>query len=176
MLFGSRVRLRAIERADIPAFVRWFNDPEVRHYLTMYEPMSAAKEERWFEAQLEARDDRILAIEAHADEEWTLIGNCGLHRLDWKNRQAVLGIVLGEKRFWGQGYGSDAVRTLLRFAFGELNLHRIELEVVDYNPRARRCYERIGFQLEGTRRQAHYHAGQYHDMHLMSVLREEFGH
>jgi diamine N-acetyltransferase len=174
MLYGERVRLRAIEREDIPTFVRWFNDPEVRRYLLMSEPMSKAKEERWFEAQLEAQDQFIFAIEALVDEEWIHIGNVGLLRVDWKNRLSALGIALGEKEYWGQGYGTDATRTMLRFAFEELGLQRVELTVFDFNVRAVRCYERVGFQHEGTRRQALFRDGRYHDVHLMAILQEEF--
>ena len=174
MLYGERVRLRGIEREDIPTFVRWFNDPGVRQYLLMYEPMSKAKEERWFETQLESRGDFLFAIETLIEDEWAHIGNVGLHRVDWKNRTAVLGIVLGEKTLWEQGYGTDATRTMLRFAFRELNLHRVELEVFEFNPRAARCYEKAGFQHEGTRRQSLFRDGRYHDAHLMAVLQEEF--
>lgn len=174
MLFGERIRLRAIEREDIPTFVRWFNDPEVRQYLLMYEPMSHAKEERWFESRLDARDDFLLAIEAQTGDAWIHIGNAGLHRIDWKNRTAIFGIALGEKAYWGQGYGTDATRTMLRFAFGELNLHRVELEVYDFNPRAMRCYEKAGFRHEGTRRQALFRDGRYWDVHTMAVLQAEF--
>ena len=174
MLFGTRVRLRAIERDDLPTFVRWFNDPEVRQYLLMYEPMSMAKEERWFERRLEMRDDFLFAIEAHVDDQWVHIGNCGLHKIDWKNRNAVFGIVIGEKAYWRQGYGTDTAHTALRFAFNELNLRRVELEVYDFNPRARRCYEKAGYRHEGTRRQALFRDGRYHDVHLMAILRDEF--
>jgi len=174
MIYGKLVRLRAIEREDIPTFVRWFNDPEVRQYLLMYEPMSKAKEERWFESYLERRDDLLLAIEARVGDEWLHIGNVGLHKIDWKNRTAVLGIVLGEKAYWGQGFGTDATRTALAFAFGELNLHRVELEVFDFNPRAMRCYEKAGFRHEGIRRQAFFRNGRYHDAHLMAILDGEF--
>jgi len=174
MYYGERVRLRGIEREDIPTFVRWFNDPEVRQYLLMYEPMSKAKEERWFEAHLEKQDEFGFAIEALIEDEWLHIGNVGLHQIDWKNRTAVLGIVLGEKAHWGKGYGSDATRTMLRFAFRELNLHRVELEVFEFNSRAARCYEKAGFQHEGTRRQALFREGRYHDAHRMAILQEEF--
>lgn len=174
MLFGEGVRLRSIEREDIPTFVRWFNDPEVRQYLLMYEPMSKAKEERWFEDYLNRKNDYLFAIEALIDDEWTHIGNTGLHQIDWKNRMAVFGIVLGEKAYWGQGLGSDAARILLRFAFEELNLHRVELEVFDFNPRAIRSYEKVGFRHEGTRREAFFRNGRYQDVHLMSILQKEF--
>jgi RimJ/RimL family protein N-acetyltransferase len=174
MLYGKLIRLRGIEREDIPNFVRWFNDPEVRRYLLVSEPMSKAKEERWFEAQLEARDQFIFAVEALVDEKWVHIGNVGLLRVDWKNRTASLGIALGEKDLWGRGYGTDATRTMLRFAFEELGLHRVELDVFEFNSRAIRCYEKVGFRREGTRRQALFRQGRYHDVHLMAILGEEF--
>ena len=171
MIQGQKTKLRAIEREDLPTFVRWFNDPEVRQYLAMYMPMSMAEEEKWFERQLEDQDSRIFAIET---EDGVHIGNCGLHNFDWKNRRAYLGIVIGEKEYWGKGYGSDAVRTLLGFAFSEMNLHRVYLTVYDYNERAIRCYERCGFQHEGRQREARFSDGRYHDELMMAVLRKEF--
>ncbi len=171
MIKGEKVRLRAIERGDIPVFVRWFNDPEVLQYLSLYMPMSAAEEERWFERQLDAQDRKVLAIET---AEGVHIGNIGLHDIDWKNRQAELGIAIGEKAYWGLGYGSDAIRTLLRFAFAEMNLHRIYLRVFDDNKRAIHCYEKCSFKLEGRLRECVYKDGQYHDQLLMSILQDEF--
>lgn len=177
MIYGERVRLRAIERSDIPTFVRWFNDLEVRWYLLMYMPLSTAQKEQWFENMLQRqqrREDFIFAVEVRVGDEWVHIGHVGLHRINWKDRRAVFVIALGEKAYWNQGYGTDATRTILRFAFDELNLHRVELEVIDENARARRCYEKAGFRYEGTRRQAAFFEGKYHDVHWMSILREEF--
>ena len=173
MIIGKRVRLRAIERADIPNFVRWLNDPEVRQFIQMYAPLSQASEEHWFEEHLSRKNDHVFCVEAHVGDEWVPLGNCGLHGIDWKNSVAVFGIVLGEKTHWGKGYGTDAARTMVHFAFDTLNLHRVELEVYDFNPRAMRCYEKVGFRREGTRRQAHFVNGAYHDVHMMSILREE---
>ena len=174
MIYGKNVRLRAIEREDIPNFVRWFNDPELRRYIQMNEPMSKAGEERWFEDRLSKKGDYIFGIEAQVGEEWVSIGNLGLHQVDWKNRCAVFGIILGEKAYWGKGLGTEAARTALRFAFDELNLHRVELEVYAFNPRAIRCYEKVGFRREGTRREALFREGKYHDVHTMAILQPEF--
>jgi RimJ/RimL family protein N-acetyltransferase len=174
MLYGERVRLRGIEREDIPTFVRWFNDPEVRQYLLMFAPMSRASEEQWFESHLQRRDDYIFGVEVKTDAGWIHIGNVGLHQISWTHRSAVFGIVLGEKEYWGKGYGTDVARTILRFAFGELNLHRVQLEVFAENARAQRCYEKTGFKREGTRRQAIWRDGHYQDEHIMSILVEEF--
>ena len=168
---GKKLCLRGIERSDIPAFVRWFNDPEVRSYLQMYMPMSTAQEELWFEAQLKDPDRHLFGIETL---EGKLIGNLGIEDIDRKNRSATLGIVIGEKEYWGQGYGTEAITTLLRFIFTEMNLHRVSLAVYEYNRRAIRCYEKCGFKMEGQKREAHFHDGEYHDELIMGVLREEF--
>jgi len=87
-------------------------------------------------------------------------------------RTALLGIWLG-KPYWDAGLGTDAVRTLCRFGFDHMNLQRIELDVFDTNPRARRAYEKVGFVLEGTRRQAQFVGGRNVDSHLMGLLAEE---
>jgi UDP-4-amino-4,6-dideoxy-N-acetyl-beta-L-altrosamine N-acetyltransferase len=171
MLKGERVTLRAIEREDIPRFLRWLNDPEVTRYLTIFMPLSREEEERWFEQQLGDRNRKVLAIETESGEH---IGNISLEDIDWKNRRATLGIVIGEKERWGQGYGTDAIRTLLRFAFEELNLNRVQLDVFDFNERARRCYRRCGFREEGILRQAHYTEGRYHDVVRMAILRSDW--
>jgi RimJ/RimL family protein N-acetyltransferase len=171
VILGEKTRLRAIEREDIPTFVRWFNDPEVRHYLEMYLPMSKAEEEQWFEGYLKNESSRFFGIET---QDGVFIGNVGLHSIDWKNRSAVLGIVIAEKEYWGRGYGSDAITTLLGFVFGEMNLHRIHLSAFEFNERAIRCYEKCGFRREGRARDALFREGRYHDAIHMAILSDEF--
>ncbi len=173
MIIGERVRLRAIEREDIPTFLRWFNDPEVRQYLLGDEPMSKAQEERWFERFLD-RDDYVFGIEALVGEKWVHIGNTGLEDIDSRNGRADFGIVIGEKVPWGQGYGTEATRLMLGFAFRELRLNRVQLQVYDFNKRGIRCYEKVGFVHEGTQRQGLFRNGRYHDVHWMGILAEEF--
>jgi len=173
MIIGHQIRLRPIEREDLPRYVNWFGDAEVRRHLEVYLPFSLSQEERWYEdlqKQLARGDTVVLAIETDAGIH---IGSVGLHRIDWKDRHAELGIVIGEKTCWGRGYGSDAIRTLLRLAFEEMNLHRVYLRVNADNSRAIRCYEACGFQREGTLRDATFHEGQYHDQLLMSILDPE---
>jgi len=174
MILGERVRLRPIERDDLPRFVGWFGDPEVRRHLALYLPFSLAQEERWFESllgRLERQEDLVLAIET---ADGVHIGNIGLHAIDWKNRVAELGIAIGEKAYWDQGYGTDAIRTLLDLAFGEMNLHRVFLRVDADNARGTRCYEKAGFRQEGTLREAVFKEGAYHDQYVMSILQPEF--
>src|SRR4030042_7138331 len=103
-LLGQRVRLRAIAREDLPTFVRWLNDPEVIEYVETYWPISRAQEEQWFEDKLREDSNRVFAIETL---DGTLIGNLALDHVDWKERHATLGIMLGEKEYWGKGFGQD---------------------------------------------------------------------
>jgi diamine N-acetyltransferase len=175
LIIGEKVQLRPIKRDDLPRFVEWFADPEVRHYLLMYLPFSLAQEERWFEKlleRLERQEEVMLGIETI--EEGVHIGNLGLHDIDWKNRNAELGIAIGEKSYWGQGYGTDAIRTLLRLAFQEMNLHRVFLRVDEDNARGIRCYEKAGFQKDGILRDATFKEGIYYNQHIMSILQSEF--
>jgi RimJ/RimL family protein N-acetyltransferase len=171
MILGTKTRLRALERVDLPHFVRWINDPEVRRFMVMRYPLSMAAEEQWWQSHLQRENDYIFAIEAG---DGTYIGNIGLHDIQRENRQAMLGIIIGEKAYWDQGYGSDAIRALLGWAFGYLNLNRVYLTAYAYNERAIRCYRKCGFQHEGTLRQARYSDGQYFDEWMMGILRDEF--
>ena len=171
---GERVFLRASERSDLPDFVRWFNDADVVRNLAMRAPMSDAAEAQWF--------DRMLATQGTTDYHFVIclldggraIGTIGLHRLDLVNGSAEFGIAIGEKSEWGKGYGTDATRAICDFGFAELRLERISLYFYDGNDRGRRTYERAGFVHEGTLRRAHFADGEHHDVHVMSILREEW--
>jgi diamine N-acetyltransferase len=175
MIPGERVRLRAIERDDLPRFVAWLNDPEVSRGLMLSTPLSMAQEEQWFSHMLERPvEEHPLAIDVNTPEGWTAVGNIALHAVDWKERSAEVGIFIGEKSLWNHGYGREAMQLMLRYAFNTLNLNRIFLRVYATNPRAVKSYENAGFVHEGRLRQAHFQDGQYIDVLLMSVVRSEW--
>ena len=174
MFYGKDLRLRAIEREDIPRFLRWLNDPEVRRFLLMHEPLSRAKEERWFEEQLFPHGRDHLSHRGSFRRRMAPHREYRLHRIDLKNRTAALGIFIGEKDFWGKGYGREAIRVMLRYAFFELGLNRVELETFEFNERAMRCYKALGFKKVGVRRKAFFRDGVFHDVILMDLLASEF--
>ena len=175
MIYGEGIRLRAIEKDDLPLFVEWLNDPKVRQGLLIYLPFSQAEEQQWFEAMLkQPQEEHPLVIEIEEQEQWIPVGNCGFSTVNWRVRSAEVGIVIGEKSYWNQGHGTKAMRLLLRHGFKTLNLNRVFLRVFEHNPRAARSYEKAGFVHEGRMRQAHFHEGQYFDVILMSVLRSEW--
>lgn len=171
---GERVYLRGSERSDIPLFTRWFNDGETVSYLSMREPMSQAGEEQWFTRMLEQEGKDAHHFVMCRIEDDLPLGTIGLFRVDQINGSAGIGISIGEKELWGQGYGTDAMNALLDFGFGQLRLERMWLEVYDFNERAIRSYEKCGFVLEGTQRRAIYKQGKFIDVQLMSILRDEW--
>jgi RimJ/RimL family protein N-acetyltransferase len=175
MIFGDKVRLRAIERDDLPRYVEWFNDPEVRETLMMYMPMSQDDEVRWYESMLERNPlERPFAIDGLIEERWVHIGSCGVQDFDTKARKAEVGISIGEKRYWNQGYGTEAMRTLIQFCFNMVNLNRVFLRVYSFNERALHVYKKLGFQEEGRLRADHFHRGDYHDTIILGILRSEW--
>lgn len=175
MIDGKRLRLRAVERSDLPKFHEWMNDPQVTEGLFRFLPVSMAEEEKWFEGVLQREaEQRPMAIEIREGEEWQLAGNTGLFNIDWISRSAEFGIFIGDKARWNKGYGTETLQLILQHGFNTLNLNRIFLRVFATNPRARRSYEKAGFVLEGTLRQAIYRRGKYIDMEVMSVLRSEW--
>jgi RimJ/RimL family protein N-acetyltransferase len=182
MIPGKLVRLRPIEKSDLRQFVQWFGDPEFRWYVAMYNPISMDQEERWFEQSSASPDTQPWAIEApvvEADrsadsEKWELIGSCGFHTIDWRNRSGEVGIMIGPKNYWDRGYGTDAMRTLVSWGFDNLNLNRIHLRVYADNARAIRSYEKVGFKLEGRLREDDFREGQYRDSVIMAILQREW--
>lgn len=175
MICGKRIRFRAIERSDLARCQEWLNDPEVLEGLAHIVPLSSLDEEHWFEGAMQrGKEERPLAIEVQEGDDWRHVGNIGFLNLEWTPRAAELGIFIGDKSLWNKGYGTEAVELLLEHGFQTLNLNRIYLHVFANNLRARRSYEKVGFVLEGTLRQAVYRHGQYIDLLVMSVLRAEW--
>lgn len=175
MIYGDRIRLRRPERSDIPVFTRWMNDPDVRRGISVGLPLSVANEEQWFERMLQRQpEEQVYSIEIRDGDGWKIIGNCSFFDIDWRSRSAEVGILIGEKQVWNQGYGTETMRLLLKIGFQNYNLHRIFLHVKETNLGAIRAYEKAGFQLEGRKRQADFQEGRYIDLILMSVLRTEW--
>jgi len=177
-LYAKRIRLRAAEKEDIPIFLRWVNDAEVAENLLFVTPMSRYEEEQWYDSMMKKpASEHIFVIEVKnltPDQHYGPVGTCQFHDVSWRNRSAEVGIMIGEKNLWDQGYGTETMGLLLKHGFETLNLHRIWLQVFAKNKRGIRAYEKAGFVFEGQYRQAEYQHGQYQDVHLMSILVEEW--
>jgi RimJ/RimL family protein N-acetyltransferase len=175
MIYGKRIRLRANDRKDLPLFVEWLNDPDVRENLLVRCPLSMAAEEKWFESMLEKPEkERPLGIEARVGKGWKLIGNTGLFGFHEIDHNAEIGIMIGDKSCWDKGYGCEAMQLMVHHGFYDLGLHRIYLHVYETNLRGIRCYEKAGFIKEGVLRQDIWSHGRHLDVVVMSVLRTEW--
>ena len=172
IIHGRLVRLRAREMADLERAYAWINDYDVARFLLLRYPQSREQEEAWLRNTPHAGFHAVpLAIDTL---EGVHIGNIDLRDIQPENRTAELGVMIGDKRYWGRGYGSDAVRTLTRFAFRMMNLQRVHLRTYEYNERAQAAFRKAGFKEEGRLRRHLYMEGRYWDVIVMGCLREDF--
>ncbi len=174
MLEGPRVRLRPLEERDVALLARWFGDPEVRHWTHLSEDLQRAGT---IDAHLERyermRDDPRQLRWCIETRDGHPIGDLGLVDIHPHGR-AELGITIGDKAYWGRGYGTEAIRQVLRYAFDELGCRRVYLITDEDNRRAHRAFEKCGFVREGLLRGHRLRHGQPLDMLIMGVLRTEF--
>lgn len=177
MLFnGELVNLRAFTDEDIRPSADFMNDPEIILNLEDDAPMpqSFETQKQWFEKMrkdMKHYRDFFWAIES---KEGKFIGGCGVNRMDRKNRVAQVGIFIGDREYLGKGYGTDAMKVLLKFLFEEYNVNKVKLKVFGFNQRAIKSYSKCGFQTEAVLRESIFRFGEYHDMHIMSILKEDF--
>jgi RimJ/RimL family protein N-acetyltransferase len=171
-LIGPRLYFRPLEREDAPRLAAYINDPAVRRTLLIYRPMSVEREHAWLEELRKDEHQVVVGIARQSDDE--LIGTTGLHRIDLRARTTEFGLSLGDRSAWGQGFGTEATRMMLDYAFGTLNLNRVWLQVYASNTPAIRVYEKTGFRKEGVQREQHFTEGRYEDGVLMGILRSEW--
>ena len=170
---GKQVRLESISlERDVELWAKWNNDSEYQQLLDWGPSnLRTPKQLReWVEKEFENLYD--FYIHTLADDH--VIGFLSLSGFNWTAREAWLGVGIGEREYWGKGYGTDAINILLRFAFQELNLHRVSLDVFEYNERAVRSYEKLGFQHEGRLRQLLNRFDRRWDLIYMGILRQEW--
>jgi len=172
ILTGEKVKVRNLSRQDIPLLVKWKNDPEIAD-LVRGGPINTTFEMecRRFEKSLSEYDTMRMIIETLSRKP---IGFISLGEIDRENRKAEVGMLIGEKEFWDQGYGTDSLITLLDYLFREKCLNRVGLEVFEYNTRAKKAYEKIGFTVEGLQRKGLFRKNAFYDVYLMGILREDF--
>ncbi|HET6746386.1 MAG TPA: GNAT family protein [Candidatus Limnocylindria bacterium] len=174
MLRGERVWLRAAEKADFISDAPGVSDAETGHFLGLKFPVSAEGGEQFAQMKLAQQGTTVFSFAICLLSDDRRIGNVTLRAIDRENGSAEMSIVIVDKASQGQGLGTDALNCLVDFAFGELRLERVYLHVFDYNPRARRSYEKAGFQVDAVLRNHRFHRGQHHDVFVMSILRGDW--
>ena len=177
LLRGSLVQLRAVNSTtDAEPFSRWSRDSE---YMRLSDGSAARlfnlkQTTEFIEKEFENESLATFAFSIWTLEDNRMIGEIDLSGINWASGESIVGISIGDRNDWGKGYGTDAMRIVLRFAFDELNLHRVFLNTFEYNPRAIRSYEKCGFKDEGRQRGMLNREGKRWDIIYMGILREEW--
>ena len=174
ILKGKRVVLRPLSLTDAPRFCQWLKDSEVTKFLAIYDvaPPTLKEEREWIRKVNKAEGRQIrFAIDTIDGQH---IGSTVLSKISSVHKRAMFGIFIGDKKYWGQGYGTEACRLIVEYGFRKLKLHRIELELIAYNIRAQKSYQKVGFRVEGKLRDHYFRGGDWHDQIVMGLLREEY--
>lgn len=170
---GRKVILRAIEEEDLPSLHKWANDPTIWPLLGGWHfPSSFDYQLKWFEGLKNDQLNQRLAIEV---PDLGLIGTANLVDIDWKNNNAFHGIMLGDKDIRGKGYGIDTIMTIMRYAFEELHLQRLDGTMIESNSVSLSIYlNKCGWKEEGRQRNWYWRQNRYWDRVMVGVTRDDY--
>jgi RimJ/RimL family protein N-acetyltransferase len=170
---GNKVLLRAIELEDLALLNKWANDPEIQYMLGGWHfPTNLNDQEKWFNSLSVNSLNQRFAIET---PDTGLIGTANLVDIDWKNRNAFHGMLLGDKEIRGKGYGLDTVMTIMKYAFEELGLNRLDSSMIDYNETSLKMYiDKCGWQEEGRQRNWYFRKNRYWDRVMVGITKENY--
>lgn len=173
VLKGKKVILRPLSLKDAKRFCDWLGDTEVTKFLTIHNmpKPSLAEEKAWIKKARIAKKQISFAVDSI---DGTHIGSCSMRNIDSWNKNAELGIMIGDKKYWGQGFGTEAMSLLVKYGFDKLKLNSIYLHYIAFNVRALKSYKKVGFRVTGRYRQHVYSDGHFHDSMVMDILREEY--
>ncbi len=171
-LTGEKVYFRAFKEGDEQMLAQLENHPDPRS--TLFYALPTTIEQQLEKTQKLIDDPNVILFTICKTEDNEPVGQTAFHRIDWIGRMAIFYIGIAEKENWSKGYGSEATRMMVDYGFNTVNLNRIQLHVAAENKGAVKVYERTGFKIEGTLREAMYHDGRYCDFYLMGLIRREW--
>jgi RimJ/RimL family protein N-acetyltransferase len=170
---GKKVLLRAIEEDDLVLLHKWANEPYICSMIGGWHfPSSKVDQRKWFESLNVNSTNQRFAIEAEVEG---LIGTANLVNLNWKDKNAHHGMLLGDKDIRGKGYAVDTIMTIMRYSFDELGLNRLDGSIIEYNKASYGVYlEKCGWKMEGTAREWYFRNNQFYDKHLVGVTKKDY--
>lgn len=170
---GRKVLLRAVEREDLEILHKWGNDPDIGKMLGGWHfPGSMDFQEAWFQKLRTDINNQKFVIDT---PDLGTIGTANLVNIDWKNGTALHGMLLGDKDMRGKGYGVDVIMTIMRYAFEQLRLHRLDGAIIEYNQPSYRVYvEKCGWVVEGRRREWFYRDGRHWDDIIVGITKDDY--
>jgi len=167
---GDKLYLRGLEKSDLEGdYFAWLDDREVTKFMDSgVFPNATEKMEDFYRSTVLSRDNAIFAIvDKETDKH---IGNIKLGPINWISRLAPLGIMIGNKEFWGQGYGAEAIRLVVDYAFNRLNLHKVTAGVVAINHGSAQAFQNAGFEIEGKAKSQFFYDGEYYDSLYLGIV------
>ena len=170
-LVGEKIYLSPRNIEDVELFTEWLNDFNTTDYLGRSGDLVTLSGEKKYLEENSTKEASFVIVTIEGDE---MIGTISLENINWINRTAVLGIFIGDKEYRSKGYGTEAIRLILEYGFKYMNLNNIKLDLVEFNTRALKCYEKCGFKEYGRRRKCKFVDGKYYDLISMDILAEEF--
>lgn len=171
-LSGKKIFLRAYKEGDETMVARIENHPDARQ--TLFYAFPTTIEQQKEKILNNVKDSNTVLFTICRIEDGEAIGQTALFRVDWVGRMATFYIGIADKENWSKGYGSETVAMMMEYAFQTLNLNRIQLHVAVENEGAVKVYQRTGFQIEGTLREAMFHNGHYSDFYVMGILKKDW--
>lgn len=172
-IHGKKVVLRAIEQDDLPLLQKWSNDPAIQSMLGGWHfPVSAQDQRKWFESLSLNSPNQRFAIETQDDG---LIGTANLVSIDWQNGNAFHGMLIGDTNLRGKGFALDTVMTLMRYAFEECGLYRLDTDIIQYNAASLKFYlEKCGWQREGVRPNWYFRKNKRWDKIIVGITKDDY--
>jgi hypothetical protein len=172
MITGKKVLLSGVEEEHLPILLKWRNNPEFRKYYREYRVLTIEDKKNWWKSKICNDDTWQFFVVKPLDKDF-VIGSIGLTYIHPIYKTAEFSITIGHERYRGGGYGSDALRTLVKYGFEQLNLNRIWCEVYSNND-AIGIYRHIGFKDEGKLRQTVFKNGEYLDSYVLGMLKSDY--
>jgi RimJ/RimL family protein N-acetyltransferase len=172
-VLGKKIVLRAIESEDLHILQKWANEPDIQYLLGGWHfPINRENHQKWFSNLSTNSLDQRFVIETL---DLGIIGMANIVNIDWKNKNAFHGMLLGDKDIRGKGYGTDTVMTIMKYAFEELGLNRLDGSMIEYNEASLKMYiEKCGWKEEGRQNQWYYRKGRYWDKILVGITKNEY--
>jgi len=166
---GNKIYLKKLAKSNLKNCIRWLKDVEINRYLSEnVKNIDYPRELEWYNSIKYSDSDLVFAIYIKTGN--IHIGNCGLHKIDHKNRSCELGIFIGNKDYLNKGFGTDSLQTLISFALNSLGIQRITLIVYEYNTRAINVYKNLGFVITSVLEKHHHYNDMYWNAYQMEYL------
>jgi RimJ/RimL family protein N-acetyltransferase len=170
-LVGSKVTLASIKPEHLEHYIEWFADTQVTRFVARDAPPTLKEEQEWLERIARSESDVVWGLFVQDDEH---IGSTGIHAINWRSRHAMTGTLIGARSWWGRGIATESMELRNRYAFEELGLEKLVTHVIEGNTASRRALEHVGYQTVGLHRHHEYRHGQWWDVWIGELLRDEW--